>query len=196
MKAACLFNVVGRLLVRSRPAVTPRGTLRLRASSTIPPPLQARWQSPLQQPLPQVLRVSHYDLPAEACPLKLQNTLTGKPNFLREVQLEFLFCTLLSVQDPSGTFHHLMGAYWNVRWRYTFDQPGYKPTLKSAGTGAYVSPPFRGDPRDGRFAPVLTSVLQIQNCNDLARAAQRAFNVGAPNRHESGVWTDYHVTAR
>jgi hypothetical protein len=138
--------------------------------------------------------VSHYDLPVETCPLTLENTLTGKSNFLREVQLEFMFCTLLSAQDPSGGFHHQMGAYWNVRWHYSFDQPRYRPTVNRAGTGAHVSASFAGDPRDLRFAPVLTSSLQTRSCNDLARAAQSAFNPGAANRHESRVWTDYYVT--
>ena len=35
--------------------------------------------------------------------------LNGKINFLHEAQFEFLFCTLLGVQDPTGSFSHLAG---------------------------------------------------------------------------------------
>jgi hypothetical protein len=144
---------------------------------------------------PMVLRVRHQDQPRDRCPLTLQNTLTGKTNFLHEAQFEFLFCTLLSVQDPAGNFQHLMGVYWNVRWQYTFTQPGYRATVKPLGTGAVVGAPFRAGQIDHRFASVLTSPAETQSCNMIFRAATSAFNPGSPNRHESRVWTDFTVTA-
>lgn len=144
---------------------------------------------------PLVLRVKHQDQPRDRCPLTIQNSLTAKPNFLHEAQFEFLFCTLLSVQEPTGGFRHLTGVYWNLRWQYTFAQPGYRATLKPAGTGATISAPFTGGPNDPRFASVVTSLAQTRTCNDVFRAATSAFNPGAPNRHESRVWTDFNVTA-
>jgi len=144
---------------------------------------------------PLVLPVRHYDSPADECILKLQNTLTGKPNFLREAQFEFLFYATLSVQGPSGAFRHLVGVYWNVRWQYIFDQPGFRPQVVPAGTGATVSGPFRGSPTDPRFTSVLASPAETRSCNDIFRAALNAFNPGSPNRHESRVWTNYDVTA-
>ncbi len=145
---------------------------------------------------PLVLRVEHFDSPAEYCPGTLQNTLTGKTNFLREVQLEFLFCTLLSVRDPAGTFRHMMGIYWNIRGQYRFEQPGNLPHVIPAGTGVNVSQPFRGAPNDRRFAWVLTSLAEARSCNDLAVATRDVFNPGSANRHESRVWANYAVTAR
>jgi len=146
------------------------------------------------QPFPQVLRVRHFDQPAETCPLRLRNTLTGQMNLLHEAQLEFLFCALLSVKDPFARFRHLMGVYWNTRWQYTFQQPGFRPIINPAGTGSTVGTPFRGDPSDLRFASVLTSPAETKSCNDIFRAAAGAFNPGSPNRHESRVWTDFSVT--
>ncbi|HEX4229268.1 MAG TPA: hypothetical protein VHZ07_11410 [Bryobacteraceae bacterium] len=92
---------------------------------------------------PLVLRVHHSDEPSDACPLTLQNILTGKTNYLREAQFEFLFCTLLSAQEPSGSFRHLIGVYWNTRWQYTFEQPGYRAKVNARGTSADIGMPFR-----------------------------------------------------
>lgn len=146
---------------------------------------------------PLVLRVKHYDAPEERCPLSLQNSLTGKKNFLREVQFEFLFCTIMSVQDPAGTFQHVMAVYWNKRAQYRFEQPGYLPKANPSGTGSTVGVPFHlaGQMIDPRFASVLTRLTETRSCNDLAIAARNAFDAGAPNRHESPIWKDFNVTA-
>jgi hypothetical protein len=145
--------------------------------------------------LPLVLQVRHYDAPEERCPLSLQNSLTGKMNTLSEMQIEFLFCTMISVQDPSGAFEHLMGVYWNTRAQYRFQSPGFQPVTNHAGTGTTVGMPFRPGHIDPRFASVLTSIHETKSCNDLARASRNAFMPGAPNRHESPVWKNFLVTA-
>jgi hypothetical protein len=142
-----------------------------------------------------VLKVKHYDSPADACPLSLDNTLTRKTNFLREAQFEFLFCTVLTVQDPNGNFRHMMGAYWNIRWHYRFEQLGNRAIMIVAGTGSVVAVPFYVGQIDPRFASVLTSLTETRSCNDIFRAASSAFDPGAPNRHESRTWTNFTVTA-
>ena len=144
---------------------------------------------------PLVLRLTHFDKPSDNSPLQLRNTTTGKINFLHEAQLEFMFCALLSVRDPAGNFTHVMGIYWNTRWQYTFDQPGNRPIINPAGTGAVIGNPFHASMIDPRFAPVVTSTAQTKSCNDLANATISAYTVGSPNRHESRVWTDFDVTA-
>ncbi len=146
-------------------------------------------------PFPQVLRVRHYDAPGDECPLTLRNSLTGKGNLLREVQFEFMFCATLSVRDPAGAFRHMMGVYWNTRWQYRFEQPGYRAVVNPAGTGCTVGSVFRGDPHDRRFVSVLTSPTETRSCNDIFRTASLAFNPGSPNRHESRTWTNFVVTA-
>jgi hypothetical protein len=88
-----------------------------------------------------------------------------------------------------------MGVYWNTRWQYTFEQPGYRANVNVRGTGAHVGKPFRVGALDTRFASVVTSPTESQNCNAIFRAATSAFNPGAPNRHENRVWSEYNVTA-
>ncbi len=89
----------------------------------------------------------------------------------------------------------MKGVYWNVRWHYSFTQPGYRATVNARGTGCSVGQVFAGDPKDRRFASVLTSTSETRTCNDIFRAANSAFKPGSANRHESRVWANYDVTA-
>ena len=69
------------------------------------------------------------DGPHEFYALTRTNSRTGKMNFLREVQLEFHFCTILALMDPDpalqvralfGTenaFRYLKHVFWNVHWQ-------------------------------------------------------------------------------
>ncbi len=131
-----------------------------------------------------------------------RNSLTGKPNYLAEAQLEFFFCTVLSVRDPNGIFHHLASFYWNQRWRATFKPlsfsatditPAFQIMPIAAGTGASVGTIIQGAPTDPRFTGVLTSP-QSQSCNDVFRAASAAVAFASSfNRHESRVWASFDV---
>ena len=111
---------------------------------------------------PLTLRVDHSDQPEDSCDAVVTNSKTGKPNFLHEAQLEFLFCTVLSAQDPAGNFHHLKHFYWNVRWQAQF-QPGsfanpngpWTVTPIPGGQGNHVSPVMNGGPNDHRFRRIL-----------------------------------------
>ncbi|MCL2589925.1 MAG: hypothetical protein FWD67_03350 [Betaproteobacteria bacterium] len=147
---------------------------------------------------PQRLTFNFFDSPSETCNLIERNSLTGQPNYLDEAQFEFFFCTVLSVRDPAGAFHHLASFYWNQRWQAKFKPLtfGAVPTFQItplAGTGANMGPVIRGVPTDVRFTNVLTSP-QSQSCNQVFRAARAAVTaVGAANRHESRVWTSHDV---
>ena len=154
---------------------------------------------PLGSVFPQFLLLRHSDQPRESCNLIERNSLTGQPNYLAEAQLEFHFCTVLSVRDPGGAFHHLASFYWNQRWQAKFKPLtfGAVPTFHimpvGAGTGASTGPIIRGAPTDARFTGVLTSP-QSQSCNQIFQAAKAAVAIpGAPNRHESPVWTSFNV---
>jgi hypothetical protein len=147
----------------------------------------------------QTLRFDFSDQPADSCNLIETNSLTGQPNYLAEAQFEFLFCTVLSVRDPSGAFHHLASFYWNVRWQAKFKPltfgavPAFQIMSLSAGTGAGTGPVIRGTPTDKRFTGVLTSP-QHQSCNQVFQAATAATTVpSAQNRHESPIWTSFNV---
>ena len=69
---------------------------------------------------PKTLNIHHFDQPGDSCKAVVTNSLTGEDNFIREAQLEYLFCTVLTVRDPDGDYHHLKSFYWNVRWQATF----------------------------------------------------------------------------
>jgi len=170
--------------------------------STLPEHSEIARGRPAGSAFPQRLTFDHLDHVKDACRLVEWNSLTGKPNYLAEAQLEFFFCTVLSVRDPRGVFHHLASFYWNQRWRATFkplsfSATGIAPAFQimpiAAGTGASVSPIIQGTPTDPRFTGVLTSP-QSQSCNDVFHATRVAVAAASsPNRHESRVWASFDV---
>lgn len=143
---------------------------------------------------PQTISVVFRDTPSETYPITVTNSLTRQPNFLREVQLEFHFATVLVVRNPAGNFQQLMHFYWNMHWQYRFTATAFPPgagTLNAAavagGVAGNVSRIFSGAATDRRFAGVLTSA-QGGSCNVVAGAA--ATN---PNVRESRVWDNFDV---
>lgn len=149
---------------------------------------------------PLKLSVSFFDQPSDSANLVEQNIKTGKPNFIAEAQLEFHFCTVLTVRDPAGAFHHQASFYWNQHWqgRFTpqnFTNPPTAYTIRrvEAGMGANTSHIIMGTPSDKRFTGVLTSA-QTQNCNQVFQAATAAVAlVASPNRHQASVWQNFDV---
>ena len=146
---------------------------------------------------PALLSVQHYDKPGDNWALVETNSLTGLPNYLEAAQLEFSFCTVLSLRDPTGAFRHLSHFYWNVNWQAQFQRVhagGFRVIPDANGTSANVGGPIRGASNDPRFVTILTSA-QSRNCNDFAAAETQA--VAAPgnlNRRESRTWTNFDVT--
>jgi hypothetical protein len=152
------------------------------------------------------------DTPGDSYQLRELNSRTNQVNFLREAQLEFLFCTIFAAQDPAGTLHHLAHFYWNVLWQAVFlphftdlTRP-WHVTLVDAANARNRSQIFQGAPSDRRFMDLLLAP-PIDNCNDVAAAAS-AFvdpvsDPGAPGlppaippnvcRRESPVWDDFDV---
>jgi len=145
---------------------------------------------------PLKLTSTHYDRPSDSYPLATTNNKTKKLNFLSEVQLEFHFCFVLTLRDPSLKFHHLKCVYWNVLWQAKFAATGYAApagsgwsvTPVAGGNGAHVGHVIDGAPNDARFNNVLTSV-QGANCNVFAN-----HETTNPNRSESRVWQNFDVT--
>jgi hypothetical protein len=131
-------------------------------------------------PFPINVAVESNDPPGESYPLILQNSKAHlKPNFLHEVQLEFHFCTVLTVLEPPSTFHHLASFYWNVHWQYRFhpqvfpnptDDQWRKPFKVADGTSGNASGSIPGTPTDRRFSGVLTTP-QAFSCVDIATVA-------------------------
>lgn len=139
---------------------------------------------------PLTLKVSHYDKPGDSYPLTRQNSLTGKPNYLHEVQLEFAFCAVLSLRGPGNAFRHLSHFYWNVNWQATFPRTSagvFHVEGNRRSTFANAQGPYDGEPNDRRFKGVLTSP-QAQSCNGFA-AAETANAVV----QESRRWNNFDV---
>src|SRR5215471_9773952 len=104
---------------RSRPPARP-----IKACRDVDPEADIFYDPPdtldATDPLPKTLTIDHSDQPTTTTAAVVTNSLTGEDNFIREAQLEYLFCTVLSARDPAGTFHHLKSFYWNVRWQARF----------------------------------------------------------------------------
>ncbi|HEX3876426.1 MAG TPA: hypothetical protein VHW24_05540 [Bryobacteraceae bacterium] len=154
--------------------------------------------APVDAPFPLKLTVSHYDEPSDLLNLVEANEgpASGKPkpNFLAESQMEFHFCTILSLREPSGVFHHLQFFYWNVHWQAQFrpasfnDPPDkFKIDVIPAGSSASVGPVYDGAPGDARFAGILTAPPSV-SCNQMATT-----EINAPNRHVAPVWQNFDV---
>jgi hypothetical protein len=147
---------------------------------------------------PLKLTVSHFDQPSDSVNLVEMNSHPAsggtKPNFLAESQMEFHFCTILSLRDPAGKFQHLQSFYWNVHWEATF-QPAnftnpptsFRITPIASGSQANVGHIIQGTPTDRKFIGILNSV-PIQSCNQVATA-----EITGPNRHEAPVWKNFDV---
>jgi hypothetical protein len=148
------------------------------------------------------------DSPHTFSPMVETNITTGQPNYLREGQLESHFCTVLSVQDPAGNFHHLVSFYWNVHWQARFQPRDFTDLTRpwfvtsvggSFANGVHLSHFIQGTPTDPRIAPLLTtpitrvfpgigSLNDGTNCNNLLDLADT--NV---IRRESRVWANFDV---
>lgn len=145
--------------------------------------------------LPSALSAKHYDKPAEFFPLQRVNTLTTQPNFLREAQLEFMFCAILVLISPTGVIQQLSHFYWNVRWQGRF-LPSNFANLGAAwtihttpgGQGAAASRVFGGSSNDSRFRNVITAAA-APHCNLVAANAS-----GNPNLREARTWQNFNVT--
>jgi len=136
------------------------------------------------------LAVRHYDKPGDNYPLSRRNSLTGKLNYLYEAQLEFSFCTILTLRGPGNSFRHLSHFFWNVNWQATFPRTSagvFQVEKNANATFANAQGPYEGEPNDQRFKSVLTSP-QTQSCNDFAAAETSNAVV-----RESRRWDNFDV---
>lgn len=137
------------------------------------------------------LEAVFYDGPFETYDLYRKNTKTTKFNYLREVQLEFHFCTVLSLKSPGGTYQHLKHFLWNMHWQARFDvanpetsSPTFTvvPVSGKSANCANVSPIADGGPVDHKRLEALLS-SSAPNCNDLAKKTS-----DSPSIRESATW--------
>jgi hypothetical protein len=157
----------------------------------------------LADTFPKTLTVHHFDQPGDDAVAVVTNSLTGEDNFIREAQLEFLFCTVLSARDPAGNFHHLKSFYWNVRWQARFLPHDFATPLGAwfvtpiaEGQGGARSHVIEGEPTDKRFKDVLTD-LSVRGCDAIIPLYRpepdHVLPVGHLNRKESNVWQNFDV---
>lgn len=147
-------------------------------------------------PFPIDMSAAFFDGPNDAYPLTRVNSLTGQTNFIREVQLEFHFCTVLTLMDTARNFQHLKHVLWNVHWQGQFLPTNFgnvaaawtiTTTGGALGNTANVSGVADGGPTDRRFTGIMTAAV-APNCNAVATAA-----AGAPNTKESRKWEFFDV---
>lgn len=191
-------------LQRGRPPARPRQACRDTSGAvttifTDPTDPKEFQTLPAVGPFPLLVNVQSNDPPGESYAAAQTNNATGKQNFINEIQLEFHFCTVLSVRDPGLNFHHLAHFYWNVHWQYSFHPRAFPPTdanwrieAVAHGNSAAVSHAILGPTADPRFAGVLTSA-QTKSCVDLATASARAVANPGANRREFKVWQSVDV---
>jgi hypothetical protein len=141
------------------------------------------------------VNVQTNDPPGEAYNVFEPNSLTHARNFLDEIQIEFHFCTVLTVRDPAGAFHHQAHFYWNIHWQYRFDptvfpNPADTQWRATGVTGRLnnttnVSQAFSGAPADRRFDGFLTTPQTISCVGMAGQATNAVATVGNPCRRES-----------
>jgi hypothetical protein len=142
------------------------------------------------------LSAAFFDGPNDSYPLTRVNSLTRKINFLREVQLEFHFATVLTLRDPAGNFQHLKHFLWNVHWQAQFTPTNFANVAAAwtitntggpLGNTQNVSGIADGGPTERKFTSIITAG-GAPNCNAVATAAART-----PNTKESRTWTNFAV---
>jgi len=130
---------------------------------------------------PQTLTAVFRDTPGELYPALVWNSITKQDNFVRDVQLEFLFCTALALREPGGRFHILKHFFWNVLWQATFQPvdftnarygPWRTPIVLNSATQANRSKVFDGGPDKEPWRGILTSTTETETCNDVFRKAR------------------------
>ena len=157
---------------------------------------------------PIIMTASFKDQPVITHPLTRFNSLTSKTNFLREVQIEWHFCTVFSLRNPeplrgsdaggvAGTYTHLKHFFWNQHWHVQCEPTDYANLTKlwtitpmgggQLGKSARVSDVFDGGPTDPKLTNIITAG-GTPNCMVLGKKA-----IQAPNIQESAVWKNYDV---
>lgn len=111
------------------------------------------------------------DWPQDMYDTVLENPLTKKPNFLKEIHLAFEFITALMLKRPDARLQTLRWARWHVGWDYSFDTPTNgeskirSGSIAKAGTVQFaVSMPAPTE-LPGRYA------VPSKNCNTIGNDA-------------------------
>lgn len=188
------------LLQRARPPARPtqgcRDTIAVGGIFVDNNPGRDRTVAAAGRPFPIAMTAEFSDAPDDSFPLTRLNSRTGRVNFLQEAQLEFHFCTVLSLRSPAAAFQHLSHFYWNVHWQARFRPTDFAnlaapwtitPSGDPAANSANVGRVINGTPTDHRFVGLITAPA-TPNCNATAAAAERA-----PNARESPVWDYFDV---
>jgi hypothetical protein len=132
--------------------------------------------------------VDHEHAPEISHDVYAKNLKTGSTNYLHEVAIETQYCTVLSVRDPNGKFHHQKYVYWGLRWHNIFeatklsdgtldfevsDAPQGKRRAGPVVSVVHDAASIGAMPIDRKFADVLISTTQHQNWNQMSAAATR-----------------------
>jgi hypothetical protein len=143
------------------------------------------------------------DKPQRTRVVAVRNKKTAMPNYLREVQIELHFCTVLALLDASKKLHYLKSMFWNVHWQAEFELVNSIQLKKNSswriknGTArnnsANVGKAIDGLPSEPKLRQLITAAPgSIPNCNRQSNAT--ALMVNATRREESSDWRSFDVT--
>ena len=163
-------------------------------------PVNGRTIARAGAPFPIEMKAQLRDKPMFNYQLTHKNKDTGMPNFLSEAQIDFHFCTVLSLRKPeprqepiAETYIHLKHFFWNLRWQARFQPGNYgdltKPwTITPIELKADVSDViYDGGPTDEKFTRSITDEA-TPNCMVLANNARSLVKA-----RYSRTWTNHNV---
>ena len=123
------------------------------------------------------------------------NSLTGKINYIREIQVEKCFCTILALRwrELAGPFTVLTHFYWSAIWQYRFNLFDYDSMRWSiepvkGGNSSHIGKPINGPVTDPKIASMLFDTNNSSSCNTLSNKALKN-----PVIEESKIWSNFNV---
>ena len=109
------------------------------------------------------------DYPSDSYPGWIENGLTHKPNYVRDVTMDMKFVDALAVKTPTGSVDVLKWLSWNANWmgRFNSDASGSKPAGILINGGFWVF----GDDNVRPSVIPSTYTLPAKTCLDIAAEA-------------------------
>jgi len=124
------------------------------------------WHDPKALSCNSEVSLTYQDFPSDLYPTILENSITKKPNYLKELHIAFEFITALALKRPDGSLQTLHFVRWSEGWDYSFDTPvsGESKVTKGlgqTGNAQFVAPMAAPAELPTRYA------VPAKNCNTI-----------------------------
>jgi hypothetical protein len=149
---------------RDIPAVRPAGPC-------LDSPYAKFWSDSKPLACGSAVALTYKDWPQDMYHTIVENPLTKKPNYLKEIHVAFEFTTALMLKRPDASLYTLRWARWDVGWDYSFDTPAsgeskIRPgSIARAGTVQFAVPMPTPAELPAPYA------LPAKNCNTIGYEA-------------------------